>query len=133
MDFKKRCADCACLIEKNGKWCCDECFGQPCAEIDDCPLGVSENTMTEIDEKMKGYKVDHGATAAERKKSDKPRTVKISDEKKELFQLILSNLTGNNVDFIENVEVLKENKLIFVKIGEKNFKIDIIEQRKPKK
>jgi hypothetical protein len=32
-----------------------------------------------------------------------------------------------------NYEILKENKLICVKIGDKNFKIDLIEQRKPKK
>ena len=33
----------------------------------------------------------------------------------------------------ENVEVLNENKLICVKIGEKSFKIDLIEQKKTKK
>ena len=32
----------------------------------------------------------------------------------------------------ENVEVLKENKLIQVKLNGKTFKIDLIEQRPPK-
>ena len=59
-------------------------------------------------------------------KPRKPKTVKISDEKKELFKRVLSI-------FDENAVVLKENKLIQVKIGEKIFKIDIIEQRPPKK
>ena len=71
----------------------------------------------------------HQASGKAEKKQSKPRTVKISDEKKTLFAEILSNL---EYDY-ENVEVLKENKLIQVKIGEKTFKIDLIEQRSPKK
>lgn len=62
-------------------------------------------------------------------KAKKPKTVKASDEKVKLFNEILENL----YKYSENVEVLKENKLIQVKIGEKVFKIDLIEQRKPKK
>jgi hypothetical protein len=64
-----------------------------------------------------------------KKRQSKPRTVKISDEKQALFAEILENLKENH----ENVEILKENKLIQVKIGEKVFKIDLIEQRQPKK
>ena len=63
----------------------------------------------------------------------KPRTVKISDEKKELFTTILTNLNRAIGVERENVTVLKENKLIEVKIGEKTFKIDLIECRPPKK
>ena len=36
-------------------------------------------------------------------------------------------------DFGGNVEVSKENKLMIVEIDGKTFKIDLIEQRKPKK
>ena len=64
----------------------------------------------------------------EKKKTTKPKTVKVSDEKQELFADILENLQEN----YEKVEVLKQNKLIQVQIGEKIFKIDLIEQR-PKK
>ena len=63
-------------------------------------------------------------------KPKKPKTIKISDEKKELFSEILSDLEDV---YKQNVKVLKENKLIQVKMGEKIFKIDIIEQRPPKK
>ena len=45
-----------------------------------------------------------------------------------LFDVLVGNLMEN----YENVDILKENKLIQVKIGEKLFKIDLIEQR-PKK
>ena len=72
----------------------------------------------------------HGASAEKKeKKNKKPKTVKISDEKQALFANVLKNLQ----EIYENVEVLNQNKLISVKIGEKTFKIDLIEQRKPKK
>lgn len=87
--------------------------------------------QNELDEKAKKVKIDHGASAVDKTqpKEKKPRVVKISDEKHELFCEILSNLQdvyGNSV------EIVKENKLLTVKIAEKVFKIDIIEQR-PKK
>lgn len=69
------------------------------------------------------------AASGEKKKQSKPKTVKVSDEKVKLFNEILENLE-NTYDFIE---VLKENKLIQVKTGDKIFKVDLIEQRKPKK
>ena len=54
-------------------------------------------------------------------------TVKISDEKQKLFGYIVNAL---NAEY--SAEILKENKLISVKIGDKVFKLDLIEQRKPK-
>lgn len=85
----------------------------------------------ELDQKAKQVKIKLGATSAnkERKKA-KERTVKISDEKKRLFDVILNELI---VEYGENVEVKTENKLIQVKIGEKTFKVDLIEQRAKKK
>ena len=72
----------------------------------------------------------HGAKAENvEKKEKKPKTVKISEEKQELFKIILENLQEN----FENVEVLNQNKLISIKINDKTFKLDLIEQRKPKK
>lgn len=64
----------------------------------------------------------------DKKRASTPKVVKVSDEKQMLFTEILKNLKEN----FENIEVLKENKLIQVKINEKIFKIDLIEQRKPK-
>ena len=72
----------------------------------------------------------HGASAEKKEKKDKkPKTVKISEEKQELFKIILENLQEN----FENVEILNQNKLISIKINDKTFKLDLIEQRKPKK
>jgi hypothetical protein len=83
-----------------------------------------------LDEKASKVKISMGARSSAPTKEKKPRTTKVSDEKKALFAEILSDLKGF---YGGNVTVLKENKLIEVKMGGKTFKIDIIEQRPPKK
>lgn len=89
--------------------------------------------LEELDAKAKKVKIDHGAQATKpRKKSEKPRTVKTSDEKKQLFEYILQNLNGYDNLIEENIQVLKENKLISCTINGKIFKIDIIETRQKK-
>lgn len=93
---------------------------------------LDNEEQNELDDKAKKVKIDHGASAVDKtqKKEKKPREIKVSDEKQTLFNEILSNLQ----DVYQNsVEIVKENKLLTVKIGEKTFKIDIIEQRQPKK
>ena len=127
MDYKKRCADCACLIEKNGVWCCDECFGQKCEEIDDCPEGATEETAEELDTKQKEIKVNVGARS-EKKTERKPKIIKVSDEKTQIFNDLLRFLT-EKYDF----SVLKDNKLIEISYNGKKFKLDLIETRQKKK
>ena len=91
--------------------------------------GYLENEeQSKLDENAKAVKISHGASADE-KKNRKPRTSKTSDEKQALFSEIYQNLKEK---FGENVEIVKENKLLTVRQGEKVFKIDIIEQRPPK-
>lgn len=94
--------------------------------------GYEENEeQAELDAKAKKVKIDHGASAVDKtKKEKKPRPKVASDEKKELFDEIFSNLSDV---YGQNARIEKENKLIIVQIGEKTFKIDLIEQRKPKK
>ena len=62
------------------------------------------------------------------KKTRKPKTVKISQNKQELFYKLALFLQNE----YENVEILTENKLFQVKIGSDVFKIDIIQQRNKK-
>ncbi len=92
---------------------------------------LDNEEQNELDEKAKKVKIDHGASAIDKteKKEKKPREIKVSDEKQALFGEIVEKLTENG----RNFEIVKENKLICVKIGEKTFKIDLIEQRQPKK
>jgi hypothetical protein len=76
--------------------------------------------------------VSRDAKAVTAPKERKPRPVKVSDEKKELFDTIVANLTRAIGVERENITIVTPNKLIEVKIGEKTFKIDLIERRPPK-
>ncbi len=98
--------------------------------LEDNDYEVNEEQVA-LDEKAKKVKINHGASAIDKteQKEKKPRVVKISDEKQALFSEILSNLEDV---YPNSVEIVKENKLLTVKIGGKTFKIDIIEQRPPK-
>lgn len=98
--------------------------------LEDNDYEINEE-QAELDAKAKKVKIDHGASAMDKTKSKekKPRPKVASDEKKELFDEIFSNLQDV---YKENARIEKENKLIIVKIGEKTFKIDIIEQRAKK-
>lgn len=97
--------------------------------LEDNDYEVNEE-QAELDAKAKKVKIDHGASAVNKtKKEKKPRPKVASDEKKELFDEIFSNLQDV---YKQNAQIVKENKLITVKIGEKVFKVDIIEQRASK-
>ena len=88
-----------------------------------------DEEQQELDEKASkvhiNKDIDTKKSTKERKKVEK----KVSDEKKELFSEILSDLEDV---YKGNVTVLNENKLISVKIGDKTFKIDVIECRPAK-
>lgn len=94
--------------------------------------GYLENEEQEILEaKAKENRITatiHEAGDKVKRKRSTPRTVKVSDEKQQLFNEITETLEVSGLEF----EILKENKLIQVKIGEKVFKIDVIEQRTKK-
>ena len=92
---------------------------------------LDNEEQVELTQKAKENKITatiHNARDTSKPKASKPKTVKVSEEKQSLFTDILGNLQEN----YENVEVLKENKLIQVKLNSKTFKIDLIEQRPPK-
>ena len=93
---------------------------------------LDNEELEELDSKAKKVKIQHGASATEKteKKEKKPRTVKTSDEKQGLFYNIYHFLLDT---YGGSVEIVKENKLLTLKIGEKTFKVDLIEQRPPKK
>lgn len=75
----------------------------------------------------------HGAGDKKKRKQTTPKVVKVSDEKKELFSVIRDNLEWFAEETDGKMTVEKENKLIIFEINGKTFKIDLIEQRKPKK
>ena len=98
--------------------------------LEDNDYEINEE-QAELDSKAKKVKIQHGASAVDKStKEKKERKVIVSDEKQALFSDIYQNL----VDIYgESVEIVKENKLLTVNIGAKTFKIDLIEQRPPKK
>lgn len=99
------------------------------------PISMDEaREMAEMEIKARGVKnyVRGNAPKAETAPKKK-KTVKISDEKKSIFETILQNLDRNEYISKENITVIKENKLILVDLGDKKFKIDLIQQRNPKK
>lgn len=98
---------------------------------------LDNDEQTELDKKAKDSGILHTIHGAgdkkERKKSDKPKVVKVSDEKKALFTEIKENLEYFAEESGGKVTVEKENKLILFEINGKTFKIDLIEQRAKKK
>lgn len=106
------------------------------SEKDAIDLWLCDNNLEEdeeqieLDEKASKVRIDKDIIQKKPKKERKKPEKKVSDAKKELFNEILSDLQDI---YKENVEVLNENKLISVRIGEKLFKIDVIETRPPKK
>jgi hypothetical protein len=93
-------------------------------------MGLTENEeQNALDEKAKKVKINHQASADKEVKDKKPRTSKVTEEKQLLFSELCNFLREKEFDF----EILKENKLISVNLGTENFKIDLINTRKPKK
>lgn len=106
------------------------------SEKDAIDLWLCDNNLEEdeeqieLDEKASKVRIDKDIIQKKPKKERKKPEKKVSDAKKELFSEILSDLEDV---YKGNVEVLNENKLISIRIGEKLFKIDVIETRPPKK
>lgn len=128
MNYKTRCEDCDCLKKVGSEWLCTECFNQKCAEVDDCPLGIEAEDVEVLEEKAKTYKKENAKSEInpDKPQEKKTRTVKISDEKQALFAEIVDFLRTTNKKYT----ILKENKLIQIEIGDKTFKIDLIQQKK---
>ena len=105
------------------------------SEKDAIDLWLCDNNLeedeeqVELDEKASKIKIDKDIIQKKPTKERKKPEKKVSDEKKALFNEIsgfLKRVYGINT------EIVTENKLITVKIGDKTFKIDVIEQRKSK-
>lgn len=96
--------------------------------LDDNGYTTNEE-QEELDKTAKKVRIDKDVCVKSPTKERKKPEIKVSDEKKELFDEILSDLEDV---YKGNVKVLTKNKLIEVKINGITFKIDVIQQRKPK-
>lgn len=108
--------------------CCDELWGRSCNDIgaDECPEEIELEEVEEINAKAKNIKIEHGTTR-EKITDKKPKVVKVSNEKTQIFNTILDILNEKYV-----INVLKDNKLIEIELNGKKFKVDLIEQRQKK-
>lgn len=92
---------------------------------------MENEEQAELDAKAKKVKIIHDAKdLAKEKKERKPRTSKVSDTKKEIF-----NFLENSLKNLENatVSVEKENKLLIINKNGKIFKLDLVETRQKDK
>lgn len=92
--------------------------------------GLEEDLdQIELDEKASKVKIDMDVIVQKPKKERKKPEIKVSDQKKLLFNQIFDNLKQI---YGENVKILNENKLISIKVDDISFKVDLIQQRPPK-
>ena len=95
-------------------------------------LWLEENDYQEneecnkLDDKAKKVKINHGV-ANEKPKEKKPHTVKVSDEKTEIFER-LTEFLRENYEF----SVEKNNKMFKIFKNGKEFKLDLVETRQKK-
>ena len=97
---------------------------------------IDNPEQLELCQKAKDNKITatiHQASGDRPKKQSKPKTVKVSDEKQALFTLLEVTLDDYCKEMGGQRTILNPNKLIQVELNGKTFKIDLIEQRKPKK
>lgn len=90
---------------------------------------IVNQEQEKLDKSAKSAKIAGVRDKKRTKTSQKPREIKVSAEKRKLFSEIWSDLEDV---YRNSVKVLKENKLLEVKINGKTFKVDIIEQRPSK-
>ena len=118
--YKIRCEDCPNLVKQGGKWLCAECFNQKCADIDDCPEGVTAEQVTEIQDAAAKVKIDTGAAKGKpREKSDKPK--KLNPQKVELIALLTELLADKGF----NATIVNPQKEIALLIDNNNYSISL--------
>ena len=125
-DRQKRCQDCASLIEKNGKWCCDECFEQLCDDIDDCPEGVTIEELAEVEEKAKDIKV---LGKSENPRAKAKKEPKIDADKVKIVDLLYKALSECDA---ERVAIANPQTEVTMLYNGSEYSVKLIKHR-PKK
>lgn len=82
----------------------------------------------ELDKKAKENKIKVGATATEKKKTQKERVKKENPTK----EMIISKIAEILPNFATNINVENSGKIITFSIGNDDFKLDLIQKRKKK-
>ena len=123
-----RCAECAERQKKNGIFICNECFGQKCNDIDDCPYG---NDAMEVVEEMtekaktaaKHYEKAEGKGKRERKVERKVDTANLS-----IMEIINKALTDNGI-----CGTIEKELYLHFSTGGEDYTLKLTKHRKKKK
>lgn len=91
---------------------------------------LDDEEQDELDNKAKKVKIKREAKSKDRKKSTKPKTVKVYPEKQQLFNEIYDFLTTK---YGENVKIINQNKIIHVQMPNDLIKLDFIRDTGKKK
>lgn len=89
---------------------------------------IQSPELVDLDKKAKGYRREN-AKSEKKRVITKPKTVHVADEKKMVFATVKDALTNAELEYT----VEKEDKLIYVKVGDKTIKLDFVELGKYKK
>lgn len=73
------------------------------------------------------------STTHKKSENSVKRERKPNEQKGALIQALYEFFTENCELSVENVEIVNKEKLITFKLGEENYKLDLIQTRKPKK
>ena len=130
-NYKVRCQDCIKLTIKNGEWHCEECFGNRCYEIDDCPEGITAEEIETIAEQTKG-RIDTGATGGKHREKKTVREKKVNELKQQIISEIFSNLQTfvTNIDDSATISIVNDQKYIDFVVNDRKFTINLVEHRK---
>ena len=98
-----------------------------------CDNGFDEDEEQEnLDKTAKKVHIDKDIVQKSVKKERKKPEKKVSSEKQQIFQCLKDNLSTFCEKNNGELTILNENKLFSLKIGEKIFKLDLIETRNKK-
>lgn len=123
--YKVRCEDCPNLVKQGNVWTCAECFNQKCADIDDCPEGVTAEQVEEIQNTAGKMKVDTGAAKGKpHEKTDRPK--KLNPQKVELITLLADALKDYNA------AIVNPQKEVTFTIGNDTYSVSLTLHRNKK-
>lgn len=124
-NYEKMCEECAELRIIKGVWCCEECFGQHCDDLDECPLGltpsnvVEAQTLTEeqqkVEKKMRNVDTHELKTKVQRQR-------KPNEDKRYLLNLFTQAIANEADKPIEITNIEREFVFYF---NDKKYKITL--------
>ena len=123
-----RCAECAERQKKDGIFICNECFGQKCNDIDDCPYGNDAmKVVEEMTEKAKTA-AKHYEKAESKGKRERKVERKVDTAKLSIMEIINKALTDNGI-----YGTIEKELYLHFSTGGEDYTLKLTKHRKKKK